>query len=196
MCLNINKRGRNKQEKERGQKGEKRGEEMLFNIYSLIFFTNITYLNVFLLFFIVFISYFSTLCLFLSTFIYRNFLHLLVGDQSMNVLYLRFFLCCLENFSIFCRCISTFLRMFCNLLASHFLMLLFCDFVVFFLVICIIFSSFFCVFFCLICFFCFFCFLFALELFCTLLQIYIFCNMIFQLWSDFLLFFCYNISSK
>lgn len=181
-----------KWEKRKGQKGKKRGEEMLFNIFGLILGTNITYLNVFILTIIVFLSYFSIIIFFLLLFIWKNFFHLLVGDRSMNIVYLRFFLCVLENFSIFCRFISTFLRMFCNLLASHFLMLLFCDFIVFLVIIvfalCAIwFSSIVLVFFLFFLFF-----LFALELFCSLLQIYIFCNMIFQLWLDFLLFFVIN----
>jgi len=58
---------------------------------------------------------------------------LLVGDSFMDVLFIRFLLCFLECFSLLCRCLSLYLRLFCNLLSSHFLLLMFFDFFYFFL---------------------------------------------------------------
>lgn len=69
----------------------------------------------------------------MSGFYYYLFAHLLCGDEFMDVLYIRFLLCILECFSLLCRCSALFLRLFCNLLASHFLLVLFLDFIYFFL---------------------------------------------------------------
>lgn len=165
---------------------------MLFNFYSLILYYCISYLNIYVLFCIAFMYYMSflfTFCFYLDFILFKD---LLVGDKFMDVFFLRYLLCMLECFSLLCRCISTFLRMFCNLLSSHFLMLMFCDFVYFFLVflVYILFCNFMCLLifsiafiFCLI----FYLFLYALDMFCALLQIYIFCNMIMQLIMDFIL---------
>lgn len=92
---------------------------------------NIIYLNIYILFCIVILYYLAYIILFACYFNVILYTHLLVGDKYMDVLYLRFGLCALECFSLFCRCISTFLRMFCNILSSHFLMLMFCDFLYF-----------------------------------------------------------------
>jgi len=179
-------------ERERGEMGF-----VLFNFYSLIVYYCISYLNIYVLFCIAFMYYMAFLfsfCFYLDFILFKD---LLVGDSFMDVFFLRYLLCVLECFSLLCRCISTFLRMFCNLLSSHFLMLMFCDFIYFFLVFLIYFAI--CDFFYLFIFslaflFCivFYLFLYALDMFCALLQIYIFCNMIMQLIMDFLLIIVFH----
>lgn len=122
---------------------------------------------------------------------------LLVGDASMDVFFLRFLLCLLECFSLLCRSVSTFLRMFCNLFSSHFLMLMFCDFLYFFIV--FLLYYFFCdiVLFLIFSFAFFFSltfylFLYVLDMFSALLQIFIFCTMIYQLIMDFILYLSFH----
>nr|AIL54357.1 ATPase subunit 6 [Angomonas deanei] len=105
-----------------------------FNFYSLIVYYCISYLNVYILFCIAFMYYMAFLFSFCFLLDFIIFSSLLVGDSFMDVFFLRYLLCLLECFSLLCRCISTFLRMFCNLFSSHFLMLMFCDFVYFFIV--------------------------------------------------------------
>lgn len=169
---------------------------LLFNLFSLIVYYCISYLNIYILFCVVFMYYMAFLfsfCFYLNFIIFGS---LLVGDKFMDVL-LRYLICLLECFSLLCRCISTFLRMFCNLFSSHFLMLMFCDFVYFFIVFSLFFGLFdlillisfsFAFLFCLI----FYFFLYALDIFSALLQIFIFCNMIMQLIMDFLIIVQYH----
>jgi len=139
-------------------------------------------------------AFFFLFCIMLDFLIFNS---LLVGDEFMDVFFLRYLLCLLECFSLLCRCISTFLRMFCNLLSSHFLMLMFCDFIYFFIVFFLFFllsdlimfftisiASLFCVI--------FYCFLYLLDMFCALLQMFIFCTMIMQLITDFLIFLSFH----
>lgn len=170
---------------------------VMFNFYSLILYYCISYLNVYILFCIAFMYYMAFLFCFCFILDFIIFSHLLVGDSFMDVFFLRYLLCLLECFSLLCRCISTFLRMFCNLFSSHFLMLMFCDFVYFFIVFFLFFLFcdifYFLVFsiaflFCLI----FYLFLYALDMFSAVLQIFIFCNMIMQLIMDFLLFLVFH----
>lgn len=165
---------------------------VLFNFYSLILYYCISYLNIYILFCIAFMYYMSSLftfCFYLNFILFKD---LLVGDKFMDVFFLRYLICMLECFSLLCRCISTFLRMFCNLLSSHFLMLMFCEFVYFFLTFLLYISLLNCMYlvlisisflFCIV----FYIFLYMLDMFCALLQIYIFCNMIMQLIMDFMI---------
>ena len=127
------------------------------------------------------------LFLFLLCFYFYLFAHMLVGDEFMDVLYIRVLLCVLECFSLLCRCLALFLRLFCNLLSSHFLLVLFFDFV-YFLFIYIIFVSylfFFSLFnlvfggvFILFTILIFYLFLLCLDTFSALLQIFILINMV------------------
>lgn len=168
-----------------------------FNFYSMIVYYCISYLNIYILFCIVFMYYMAFLFLFCFLFDFLIFSSLLVGDASMDIFFLRFLLCLLECFSLLCRCISTFLRMFCNLLSSHFLMLMFCDFIYYFIVFFLFFlfsdilmflTISLAATFCLI----FYLFLYILDMFCALLQMFIFCNMIMQLITDFLMFLSFH----
>nr|pir hypothetical protein (CYb-COII intergenic region) - Leishmania tarentolae mitochondrion [Leishmania tarentolae] len=181
----------------RPRRREGRERFVLFNFYGLIVYYCITYLNVYILFCIVFMYYMAFLFCFCFLLDFILFGSLLVGDAFMDVFFLRYLLCVLECFSLLCRCISTFLRMFCNLLSSHFLMLMFCDFVYFFIIFFLFFIMcdfiYFIIFtfamlFCII----FYLFLYALDMFCALLQIFIFCNMIMQLIMDFLLLLSFH----
>lgn len=106
---------------------------ILYNLGGLILFYEISFLNVFVLAILLISIFFTYLIYFLSGFYFYLFAHLLCGDEFMDVLIIRFLLCCLECFSLLCRCCALFLRLFCNLLASHFLLTLFLDFIYFFL---------------------------------------------------------------
>lgn len=106
---------------------------LMINVYSLLLYNVLIHLNLLILFFIVFFNYMSLLFLFCFLCDFVLFNNLLVGDNFMDVLYIRFLLCFLECFSLLCRCLSLFLRLFCNLLSSHFLLLMFFDFFYFFM---------------------------------------------------------------
>lgn len=170
---------------------------ILFNFYSLIVYYCISYLNIYILFCIAFMYYIAFLFCFCFLLDFILFSSLLVGDASMDVFSLRFLLCVLECFSLLCRSVSTFLRMFCNLFSSHFLMLMFCDFVYFLIVfilyflVCdfVLFLIFtFAFLFCIV----FYLFLYALDMFSALLQIFIFCTMIYQLIMDYVLYLSFH----
>lgn len=106
---------------------------ILYNLGGILLFYEISFLNVFVLAVFLISIFFTYLIHFLSGFYYYLFAHLLCGDEFMDVLIIRFLLCILECFSLICRCCALFLRLFCNLLASHFLLTLFLDFIYFFL---------------------------------------------------------------
>lgn len=106
---------------------------IIYNAGSLILFYELSFLSVFVLAILLVSVFFGYLIHFTSGFYYYVFAHLLCGDEFMDVLIIRFLLCILECFSLLCRCAALFLRLFCNLLASHFLLTLFLDFIYFFL---------------------------------------------------------------
>lgn len=159
---------------------------ILFNISSLILFCEISFLNVFILALLLTSIFFVYILHFISGFYFYLFSILLCGDSFMDVLIIRFLLCILEAFSLLCRCIALFLRLFCNLLASHFLLTLFLDFIYFFICflwflnfwyftsflhVTILFSSI-----CIVG--AFYAFLISLDLFSVILQLYILISML------------------
>lgn len=169
---------------------------IIFNMGSLILFYEISFLNVFILAILLVSIFFTYLLQFISAFYYFTFAHLLCGDKFMDVLIIRFLLCILECFSLLCRCAALFLRLFCNLLASHFLLTLFLDFIYFFLCFlwfsnCYWFSSFLnIIILCLALFviLIFYSFLIILDSFSAVLQIYILISMLHLGVSDWAVF--------
>eukprot|EP00656_Telonema_subtile_P011840 TRINITY_DN15907_c0_g2_i2.p1 TRINITY_DN15907_c0_g2~~TRINITY_DN15907_c0_g2_i2.p1 ORF type:complete len:176 (-),score=2.14 TRINITY_DN15907_c0_g2_i2:228-755(-) len=162
---------------------------VLYNLCSLILYYDLAFLNVCLLFFFLVNFFCMFLFLVLLCFYLFMFAGLLCGDGFMDVLFIRFLLCFLECFSLLCRCFALFLRLFCNLLSSHFLLVLFFDFLYFLFVICL----FFIVFFCVGCFlffvvFGFYVFLLMLDVFSSILQIFILLNMLHLCVVDWCLF--------
>lgn len=169
---------------------------ILFNLGSLILFYEISFLNVFILAILLVSVFFTYVFNFISAFYYYTFAHLLCGDRFMDVLIIRFLLCILECFSLLCRCAALFLRLFCNLLASHFLLTLFLDFIYFFLCFlwfsnCYWFTTFFNIFILcvtLIIILLFYSFLIILDCFSAVLQIYILISMLHLGVSDWAVF--------
>lgn len=171
---------------------------IIFNLGSLILFYELSFLNVFLLAILLVSVFFTYIIHFISGFYFMLFAHLLCGDEFMDVLIIRFLLCILETFSLFCRALALFLRLFCNLLASHFLLTLFLDFVYFFLCFllfsnCFNFTGFLnfivliiTVFIILM----FYTFLISLDVFSSILQIYILISMLHLGISDWSIFKC------
>lgn len=169
---------------------------IMFNMGSLILLSELTFLNVFIIAILLVSVFFMYLIHFISGFYFYLFAHLLCGDEFMDVLIIRFLLCILECFSLLCRCCALFLRLFCNLLASHFLLTLFLDFIYFFLcfnffiniwyfssVLSILINIF-----ALIIIFAFYIFLISLDTFSAVLQLYILISMLHLGISDWCIF--------
>lgn len=171
---------------------------IVFNLGSLILFYELSFLNVFILAILLVSVFFTYILHFISGFYFSLFAHLLCGDEFMDVLIIRFLLCILETFSLFCRALALFLRLFCNLLASHFLLTLFLDFVYFFLCFflfsnCLLFLGFLNFIIISITFLIvllFYAFLITLDVFSSILQIYILISMLHLGISDWSVFKC------